>query len=82
MALVSTGVAYALMWPSDFSARFGGVLFVVFWAGPVLGTILLALFDRTRSLAGGFLGGLMLTWVVSVPTCVAVTLNTVPGLFG
>jgi tryptophan-rich sensory protein len=82
MALVSTGVAYALAWPSQFSERFGGVLFVLFWAGPLLAALLMGLFDRTRSLAGGFIGGLMLTWIVSVPTCVAVALNTVPFVFG
>ena len=52
------------------------ILFV--WASPVVIGALLAALPWTRNLGLGLLTGAGLSWIIGVPTCVVVTLNTVP----
>jgi Na+-translocating ferredoxin:NAD+ oxidoreductase RnfE subunit len=50
------------------------------WVAPPVLAVLLGLVPRTRSLAAGLGLGLAVTWIVGVPTCVVVSLSTVPYL--
>jgi hypothetical protein len=83
VAILGTVVAYVSLWvdPSG-ESRWWQVLFWLLWVAPPVLAVLLALLPRTRSLAAGLGLGLAMTWIVSVPTCVGVSLGTVPGLLG
>ena len=51
------------------------------YALPLILAVVLSFPRRTRSVATGLAFGLTVTWLVAVPTCVVVTLATVP-VFG
>ena len=55
-----------------------GSAMLFIWASPVLIGALLAVLPRTRYLGIGLLAGTGLSWIIGVPTCVVVTLNTLP----
>jgi len=80
LAIAATVVAYLALWlPTS------GVIIVGVWTlflGPIAAGVVLLCIPKTRRFAAGLLIGAAFTWIISVPTCVLVSVNTVPNLFG
>ena len=55
-----------------------GPAILIVWASPVVIGAILAAVPRTSSLGLGLLAGTALSWIIGVPTCVVVTLETIP----
>jgi hypothetical protein len=55
-----------------------GALPLLAWLSPFAVAFVLLLVPRTRDLAVGIGAGVALSWLVGIPTCVIVTLSTVP----
>jgi len=61
---------------------FAQILTWILWVGPLAIGFVLFLFPRTRSLASGLVLGATFTWIIAIPTCVVVSLGTVPNVVG
>ena len=80
LAIVATLAAYGALWlPS--SAVVGAAVWTLF-LGPCAAGVVLLCIPKARSMGAGLLAGVTLTWVISVPTCVVVSVSTVPNLLG
>ena len=80
LAIAATVVAYLALWLPT-SATIITAVWTLF-LGPIAAGLVLLCIPKTRSVAAGLLIGAAFTWIVSVPTCVLVSVNTVPDLFG
>ena len=77
LGILMTLVLYLALLADPYGERFGGAPLLV-WLSPLGVAALLAIFPRTRGYSAGFLAGVALSWIVGIPTCVVVTLSTVP----
>ena len=76
VGILLTLVVYLLLRADPYGDSGSAILFV--WASPVVIGALLAALPRTRNVGLGLLIGAGLSWMIGVPTCVVVTLETVP----
>ena len=74
IGILLTLVLYLVL-PADPST---GPAILILWASPVVIGALLAVIPRTGNTGLGLLAGAGLSWIIGVPTCVVVTLETVP----
>jgi hypothetical protein len=77
LGIVMTIVLY-LSIRADPYGEASGALPLLAWLSPLAVAFVLLLVPRTRDLAVGFGTGVGISWLVGIPTCVIVTLNTVP----
>lgn len=59
---------------------YGSSLYIWLWLSPLGLGVVLACVPRFRQIGLGIAAGVALSWLVGVPACVAVTLETVPVL--
>ena len=75
VGILLTLAVYLVLRGDPYDDTVSTMLFV--WASPVVIGALLAALPRTRNVGLGLLAGTGLSWIIGVPTCVVVTLNTV-----
>jgi hypothetical protein len=80
LAIAATLAAYGALWLPT-STAVNTAMWTLF-LGPLATGLVLLCIPKTRSLANGLLTGVVVTWIVSVPACVVVSLSTVPNILG